>query len=299
MLTDYHPELDESDLVSLEDASKYRAIIGSLNWVITLGRFDVQYATSTLARYGMSPRKGHFDASLRVLGYLKKTSEYNPKTLVNPTIPKHPEYEAYDYDNWKEFYPDAEEEVPYDQLTEKGKKVKIFIWLDADHAHNQVTRRSVTGILIMINGMVWKTISKCQKTVETATYGSELVASRMAVEQAIALRYTLRMLGVGIEGPVMMFGDNRSVVLNTTVPSSVLKKKHCAINYHRVREAIAGGIVRYIHIPTEKNVADVLTKPLPGVTIYRLIKPLLFANPGEELWPGANIEDKTEKEEKE
>ena len=112
----------------------------------------------------------------------------------------------------------------------------------------------------------------------------------MAVEQGIALRYTLRMLGVGLEGSILMLGDNRSVVLNTTVPSSMLKKKHCAINYHRVREAIAAGIIRYAHIPSQKNVADVLTKPLAGVTMYELIKPLLFANPGEKLWPGANIE---------
>ena len=47
------------------------------------------------------------------------------------------------------------------------------------------------------------------------------------------------MLGVNIKGPATMLGDNMSVVLNTTVPSSSLKKKCNAIAYHRVREAIA------------------------------------------------------------
>jgi hypothetical protein len=66
-------------------------------------------------------------------------------------------------------------------------------------------------------------------TVETSTYGSEMVASRIATEQIVELRFMLRSLGVDLEGPVLMLGDNMSVVLNTSIPSSVLKKKHNAI----------------------------------------------------------------------
>ena len=63
---------------------------------------------------------------------------------------------------------------------------------------------------------------------------------------------------VASECPVTMFGDNNSVILNTTIPSSILKKKHNAIAYHRVREAIAARIVRFIHTPSESNYSDVL-----------------------------------------
>jgi hypothetical protein len=69
----------------------------------------------------------------------------------------------------------------------------------------------------------------------------------------------LRSLGVALDGPALMLGDNMSVVLNTTVPSSVLKKKHNAIAYHRVREAIAARIMRFAYIKSEENVSDVLT----------------------------------------
>jgi hypothetical protein len=48
----------------------------------------------------------------------------------------------------------------------------------------------------------------------------------------------LRSLGVALYEPALMSGDSMSVVLNTKVPSSVLKKKHNSIAYHRVREAI-------------------------------------------------------------
>ena len=53
---------------------------------------------------------------------------------------------------------------------------------------------------------------------------------------AMEIRYILRMLGVKIDGSALMLGDNKSVVINTTIPSSVLKKKHCAIAYHQTRK---------------------------------------------------------------
>ena len=87
------------------------------------------------------------------------------------------------------------------------------------------------------------------------------------------------MIGVPLEGPAMLLGDNMSVVLNTTVPSSVLKKKHCAIGYHRVREAIAGKVIKFAHIRSEKNIADIMTKPLGNRTFYSLVKPILFQTP--------------------
>ena len=155
----------------------------------------------------------------------------------------------------------------------------MTVYVDADHAHDLVTRRSITGIVLMLNNTPVRWVSKRQKTVESSTYGSELVAARIATELIMELRYTLRMLGIPIDGGALILGDNMSVVLNTTVPSSVLKKKHCAIGYHRVREAIAPNILRFSHIPSTSNLADVLTKPLSNQVFYQLIKPILFRAP--------------------
>jgi hypothetical protein len=58
----------------------------------------------------------------------------------------------------------------------------MTVYVDADHAHDLVTRRSITGILVIINNTPIRWISKFQKTVETSTYGPELVASRVATE---------------------------------------------------------------------------------------------------------------------
>jgi hypothetical protein len=75
------------------------------------------------------------------------------------------------------------------------------------------------------------------------------------------IRYILRSLEVALNGPELILGDDKSVVLNNTVPSSVLKKKHNAIAYHLVREAIAARIMRFAYIKSEENVSDVLKKP--------------------------------------
>jgi hypothetical protein len=81
---------------------------------------------------------------------------------------------------------------------------------------------------------------------------------------------------VALDGPALILGDNISVVLNTTVPSSVLKKKHNELAYHLVREAIAARIMRNSYINIEENVSDVLTKPLSNVKFHYLMKRWLF-----------------------
>ena len=279
---DYHPELDDSPLLNAEFHSRYRSMVGSLNWTITIGRFDIQYAVTTLARYSHAPREGHLKAVLRIFGYLKKF--YKGKLLIDPVLPDHLAYPFDDLSTWRDLYPDAIEEIPQDSPKPKGPKVRITIWVDADHARDKVTCRSVTGILVMINNTIVKTYSKRQSTVEASTYGSELVAARIATDIAVEIRYTLQMLGVPIDGSTLLLGDNKSVVLNTTVPSSALKKKHCAIAYHRVREAVAARIIRFCHIDTQLNIADVLTKPLSNPIFHFLVKPMLFRNPGDSRW---------------
>jgi hypothetical protein len=193
---------------------------------------------------------------LRLFGYIKT----HPKgqILVVANYMDWSPYQVEEHD-WGEFYPDAEEELPPDMLEPTGKPIRMTCFKDADHAHDVVTRRSVTGNLLFANNMPIEWISKRQKTVETSTYGSELVAfSDMIVEY----RYKFRMLGIPIEGHALLLGDNASVIASTTIPSSPLRKKHNAFVYHRVREAIAAGIIKFAKIDSKDNLSDCLTKPL-------------------------------------
>jgi hypothetical protein len=178
-----------------------------------------------------------------------------------------------------EFYPDAIEEIPKDLPSETEPRVRMTVYADADHAHDLIIRRSITGILVMLNNTPIRWISMRQKTVETSTYGSELVASRVATELILEIRYMFRSLGMTLDGPELMLGDNMSVVLNTTVPSSLLKKKHNAIEYYRIREAISARIMRFEYIKSEENVSDVLTKPLSNEKFHYLMKRWLLRVP--------------------
>ena len=164
--------------------------------------------------------------------------------------------------DWSDFYPDAREELPPNMPEPRGKPVQINCYVDADHAGDVVSRRSHTGIIILVNRapIIW--YSKRQNTVETSTFGSEFIAMRIATELVEGLRYKLRMFGVPLDGPANVFGDNQSVINNASMPESPLKKKHVAICYHRVREACASGTIRIAKEDTASNIADLLTKNL-------------------------------------
>jgi hypothetical protein len=108
---------------------------------------------------------------------------------------------------------------------------------------------------------------------------------RIAVELLESLRYKLRMFGIPLDGPVNTFCDNKSVVTNSIHSASTLKKKHNAIAYHRVREAIASNMMRVGWVQSSKNLADLLTKPLPGPTLHALCEKILylFKEPNEDV----------------
>ena len=75
----------------------------------------------------------------------------------------------------------------------------------------------------------------------------------------LELRYKLRMMGIAINGPAVMFVDNEAVVKNTTLSSNTLKKKHNAIAYHKcTREAVASNIVKVAKIISSENKADMV-----------------------------------------
>ena len=124
--------------------------------------------------------------------------------------------------------------------------------------------------MIYINRAPILWYSKRQNTVETSTFGSEFIAAKTAVEMVEGLRYKLRMMGVEVDGPTSVFCDNEAVVRNTTKPESTLKKKHNAIAYHRVRESQAAGVIRIAKEDGVTNLADILTKCLPGPRLREL-----------------------------
>jgi hypothetical protein len=84
-------------------------------------------------------------------------------------------------------YGNVQEDMPHDMPVPKGKVVRTTGYQDANLFHDLVTGHSMTGILQMLNQTPIHRFSKRQGCVQSATYGSEIMAARTATEQIMDL----------------------------------------------------------------------------------------------------------------
>ncbi len=269
-----HPELDTSELMDMEETKIYQSLIGALQWVVQIGRWDVMTAIVTLSRFRAAPRKGHLDRVKRIFGYLRKMK--HGAVRIRTEKPDYSDVPEIHYDWEYTIYNGAEETIPEDAPRPLGKSIQTTTYLDANLYHDLINGRSLTGILHLWNKTPVDWYSKLQSTVETATFGSEFSASKTATEQIIDLRNTVRYLGVPLEETSMMFGDNESVVNGSAMPHSKLNKRHNALAYHKTRESIAAGVTRYVHLPGAENPADILSKHWDMPSVWGTLQPLMF-----------------------
>ena len=259
----YRPEMDVTAELNHGDASFYQSYIGILRWCVELGRVDIITEVSMLASHLALPREGHLEAVYHIFAYLEK--KHNSRVVFDPSYPLI-DLSKFKECDWKAFYGDAIEAIPPNAPKPRGLEVDLRLFVDSDHAGDQLIRRSRTGFFIFLNNAPITWFSKRQPTIETSVFGAEFVAMKNGMESLRGLRYKLRMMGVPLTGPSFIYGDNMSVIHNTQRPESMLKKKSNSICYHAIRESVAMGESLTAHIPTEENPADVCTKVLPGGT---------------------------------
>ena len=270
-----HPELDTSDLLDEEKKHLYMSMVGAMQWAVTLGRIDIAYSTMVMSRFRIEPRIGHLERLQVLYGYLRKHPDAKIRFRTH-----YPDLESMftvpDADWMHSVYGEREKESFKGLPEPKGKTARIATFIDSGLYHCRVTGKASTGMIQFVNQTpvdwgAWK-----QATVETATYSSEFVAARMGVDKTIDLQYTLRAMGVPLEEPSWMLGDNHSVVTSSTIPHSTMSKRWVALSYHRVRCMIAHGFIRFCHVDTKNNVSDVMTKALGYTSMWPFIQPLLF-----------------------
>ena len=269
-----HPELDTSELCDEHQTKQFQTLIGQLQWLISLGRFDIAVHVMSLSRFRAQPRKGHLDRAKRIVGYLL----FLPDGAIRFRIgePDFSSLKDQEYDWTRTVYSGACEQIPHDIPKPLGKHVQTTHYVDANLHHDLATGKAVTGALHFLNQTPIDAYTKRQSTVETATYGSEFVAARTAVDQIIDIRTTLRYLGVPIRDKSYMFGDNKSVVTSSTIPNSTISKRHHLASYHRVREAIAAKFISFHWKDGKSNPADILSKHWEFATVWPMLKPILF-----------------------
>ena len=161
----------------------------------------------------------------------------------------------------KQVYVDTVKDLPIHAPKPQGKSVQINCFVDADHGGDKVTRRLQTGMILLGNSepLVW--YSKRQNTVESSTFGTEFVALRIATEMISFFPYMLQMsTGRTCE----CFLRQRGCLSKRHICRVQVKAKHNSICFHLVREAIAAGKMVVFKVDEKENLANLLTKSVPG-----------------------------------
>jgi hypothetical protein len=275
-----HPELDDTPLLDEEGIQQYQSLIGSLQWAISIGRIDITTSVMTMSSFRAEPRQGHLDRAKRIVGYLCRFPK--AKIRFRTHEPDFSDLPIPMYDWSDTIYGTTPSEVPTDIPTPLGRYVVTVSYVDANLMHDQMTGRSVTGILHFLNATPIDWYSKKMATVETSTYGAEFGSARTCIEQLDALRIVLMYLGVPIRSKSYMFGDNESVVNSSMNPTAQLHKRHNALSFHKVREGIACGTYLFYHIQGENNPADILSKHWSCSAVWHMLR-LLFYHEGDTI----------------
>ena len=185
----YCPELDMSTPCDDEQTTFFQNLIGILRWIIELGRIDINFEVSCLSQHLCYPRLGHLHQALHIFKYLDIHREsflsFDPTRLCLDEPANGFNTNAAKAAEMRSFYPDVAEALPPNAPEPRGEPVQINCFVDADHAGNQVTCRSHTGIIIFLNMAPILWFSKRQNSVETSTYSSKMVALKIATELII------------------------------------------------------------------------------------------------------------------
>ncbi|KAL7567086.1 hypothetical protein ACA910_002809 [Epithemia clementina (nom. ined.)] len=204
-----HPEIDESPECSEKDQSRYLTMIGQLQWLVALGRFDIFCAKMTMSEFRPAPREGHISRLKRMYGYVLEARI--AAIRFRTTEPNYDNFDVLQHDRMRTVYGNVEQTIPEDAPVPKRKPVVTTSYVNANLYHDVVTGKAVTAVLHLLNQTPIDWYSKKQNTVETATFGSEFSAAWTATDQTVDLRNPLRYLGVPVKERSYLFGDNKSV----------------------------------------------------------------------------------------
>ena len=167
-------------------ATKYLTMVGQLQWLVTLGRFDIHAQEATMSRFKAAPRQEHMDRLKRIYSYAIRTKDYAIRFRTDQ--PDNCFVPDQKFDWTYSVYGDLQEILSDDIPEPFGKAVVTTTTMDANWNHCLATGKSLTECLHFVNRTPVDWYSRKQATVETATYGSEFVAPKTATEQIIWLK---------------------------------------------------------------------------------------------------------------
>jgi hypothetical protein len=144
-----------------------------------------------------------------------------------------------------------------------GPSQSLTAYSDADWAGCPDSHRSTSGYCVFLGDNLVSWSSKRQTTVSRSSAEAEYRAVAHAVAECCWLRQLLLELHVPIASATIVYCDNVSAVYMTANPVHHRRTKHIEIDIHFVREKVALGQVRVLHVPASHQFTDIMTKGLP------------------------------------
>jgi len=224
--------LDKDEDGVAVDQKEYRGMIGSLLY-LTATRPDILFATGLCARFQASPRESHLKAVKRIFRYLTYTSELGL------------------------FY-------------SASSSLQLYGFSDADYAGCKLDRKSTSGTCQFLGSSLVSWSSRKQTAVAHSTTEAEFVAAASCCSQIIWMIATLRDFGLEFPERVPLFCDSTSAIAVGKNPCLHSRSKHIDIRYHFLRDQYEKGVVDLVHVDTDDQLADILTKPLEETPFIRL-----------------------------
>jgi hypothetical protein len=179
----------------------YQQVLGELIYAYVIGRLDIGYAVTFLARFSQFPTAEHYAALKSVVKYLRRTKSWG-LMYWQPTPLSHLPNVPYDSQVLDESLPT----FPQHPLNE------LVGYVDAAHATDLVTRRSITGMVFTLTRGAIGFKSKVQHTVSTSSTEAELIAAVTAAKLVKCFRSILTELGFAPSGPTILYEDNEATM---------------------------------------------------------------------------------------
>lgn len=243
----------------------YRSILGCVIYVYVVARIDIGFAVTLLARFSDHPVKIHFDSLRRLARYLRMTKDWGLIYWRPAPI------EPFPPGNFVVLLSDPS--LP--DFPQPQSSTSLAGYVDAAHATDLSTRRSITGLAFMLCGGPIAYKSKVQSTVSTSSTEAEFVAAVQAAKIAKYLRSILLELDYAQPGPTVLYEDNQAAILMINASRPTPRSRHIDIQHFAIQEWKSNGDIILCHIPGIINPADALTKALGTTLHFRHVRRLM------------------------